>query len=84
MTSGRFHEPIYALRQVFTLCAELLRLKKASQNLGAERKSLAQSINGFIKSTPDITITIHYLLDFEEQLADRIKSGTGGRTLKSN
>ena len=53
-TRGRFHKPIYALRQAFTLCAELLRLKKASQKLGAERKSLAQSVNGFMKSTQDL------------------------------
>ena len=43
----------------FMLCAKLLRstpnflrLKKASQKLGAERKGLAQSVNGFMKSTP--------------------------------
>ena len=50
-TWGRFHKPIYALLQALTLCAKLLRLKKASQKLGAERKSLAQSKNGFMKST---------------------------------
>ena len=49
---GQFHKPIYALRQAFTLCPILLRLKKASQKLGAECKSLAQSVNGFMKSTP--------------------------------
>ena len=49
---GQFHKPIYALRQALTLCAELLRLKKASQKLGPEQKSLAQSVNGFMKSTP--------------------------------
>ena len=37
-TRGQFHKPIYALCQAFTLCAKLLRLKKASQKLGAERK----------------------------------------------
>ena len=37
---GRFHKPIYALRQVFTLWAKLLGLTKTSQKLGAERKSL--------------------------------------------
>ena len=36
----------------FALCAKLLRLKKASQKLGAERKSLAQSVNWFMKLTP--------------------------------
>ena len=49
---GRFHQPIYALRQALMLCAKLLRLKKASQKLDAERKRLAQSVNGFMKSTP--------------------------------
>ena len=38
----------------FTLCAKLLRLKKASQKLGTDRKSVAQSVNGFMKSTPDL------------------------------
>ena len=52
-TRGSFHKPIYAPRQALTLCAELLRLKKASQKLGAERKALAQSVNGLMKSTPD-------------------------------
>ena len=47
-----FHKPIYALRHALTLCAELLRLNKASQKLGAERKSLAQSIKAFMKTTP--------------------------------
>ena len=37
---GRFHKPMYTLRQALRLCAELLGLKKASQKLGAERKSL--------------------------------------------
>ena len=33
------------------LLAKLLRLKKASHKLGTEHKSLAQSVNGFMKST---------------------------------
>ena len=51
VTRGRFHEPIYTLRQALTLYAELLRLKEASQKLGAECKSLAQSVNGIMKLT---------------------------------
>ena len=47
----------------FTLCAKLLRLKKASQKLGAERKSLAQSINGFMTSTPGITAILKPVLN---------------------
>ena len=38
---GRFHKPIYALRQALMLWAKLLHLKKASQKLGAECKLLA-------------------------------------------
>ena len=49
---GRFHKPIYALPQALTLCAKLLLLKKASQKLGAERKSLVQSVNGFYEIDP--------------------------------
>ena len=49
---GRSHKPIYAMGQALTLCAKLLRRKKASQKLGAELKSLAQSVNWFMKSTP--------------------------------
>ena len=41
LSRGRFHKPIHALRQALTLCAELLGLKKVSQKLGAEGKSLA-------------------------------------------
>ena len=37
-TRGQFHKPIYTLRQALTLSAKLLRHKKASQKLGAERK----------------------------------------------
>ena len=51
VTRGRFHKPIYALRQAFTLCPQLLRSSFKVQKLGAERKSLAQSVNGFMKST---------------------------------
>ena len=36
--NGRFHKPIYALGQPFTLWAKLLRLQRASQKLGVERK----------------------------------------------
>ena len=35
---GRFHKPIYALRQALMLCVKLLHPKKASQKLGAESK----------------------------------------------
>ena len=50
-TRGRFHKPIYALRRAFTLCAQLLRSYLQAQKFGAERKSLAQSVNGFMKLT---------------------------------
>ena len=52
MTRGRFHKPIYALPQAFMLCAQLLRSYLQAQKFGAERKSLVQSVNGFMKSTP--------------------------------
>ena len=38
MFRGGFHKLIDALRQALTLCAKLLRPKKASQKFGAEQK----------------------------------------------
>ena len=49
---GVDHKPIYTLRQAFTLCGELLRLKELLKSWEQSVKWLCAQLLAFMKSTP--------------------------------
>ena len=61
-TWGGFHKPIYALRQALTLCAELLRPKKASQKFGAEHKMAFRPTSSLYEIDPWKHTVFHSIL----------------------